>query len=106
MMEWTRKIDPMHICLFCISQELSLQISDYRQNLHTIVLVNQHCNTALQRIHHTYLFVAGAFQDMHNPMMNKARPCKNAVDGSSGKTKSKTAAVGITEAALKLLRQH
>lgn len=46
---------------------------------------------------YTYLFVAGAFQDIEKPMMKKTRPCKKAVDGSSGKANSKMAAKGMAE---------
>lgn len=45
----------------------------------------------------TYLLVAGPFQDMLNPMMNKTRPCMKAVDGSSGNANSKIAARGMAE---------
>uniref|UniRef100_A0A9I9EFA8 Uncharacterized protein n=1 Tax=Cucumis melo TaxID=3656 RepID=A0A9I9EFA8_CUCME len=48
----------------------------------------------------TYLLVAGAFHDMEKPMMNKTSPCKNVVDGLSGKTSSKIAARGTAEAEL------
>lgn len=31
----------------------------------------------------TYLFVAAAFQDIHNPIMTNTKPCENVVEGSS-----------------------
>ena len=48
----------------------------------------------------SYLFVAGAFQDMHNPMMNKTKPCMAAVDGLSGKTSRSSAASGMADTEL------
>jgi hypothetical protein len=47
-----------------------------------------------------YLFVAGAFQDMHNPIMTNTIPCMIAVDGASDKTRRSNAARGMADAEL------
>jgi hypothetical protein len=46
------------------------------------------------------LFVAGAFQDMHNPIMTNTIPCMIAVDGASDKTRRSNAARGMADAEL------
>ena len=61
---------------------------------------SQNLERKIYLIQYTYLLVAAASQDAKNPRMNKASPCINAVDGSSGNTSSKTAAVGTSEAEL------
>lgn len=48
----------------------------------------------------TYLFVAGAFQEMLRPIMNMTKACPKAVEGSSGKASIKMAPSGIAEAEL------
>ena len=47
-----------------------------------------------------YLFVAGAFQDMQKPTMNKTKPCAAPEDGSLGKANKSIAARGIADAEL------
>ena len=47
---------------------------------------------------YTYLLVAGAAQDVKNPIMNKTNPYMNAEDGSSGNSTSKIPVKGMAEA--------
>lgn len=51
----------------------------------------------MNSIGETYLFVAAAFQDMINPILNNTKPCMNAVEGSSGNTSKSIAAKGIAD---------
>ena len=48
----------------------------------------------------TYLFVAGAFHDVMNPIMNMARTCLKTVEGSAVNPKYKMADKGMADPAL------
>lgn len=113
MRVWTQKICPKHIHLFWTSQELSpqkLDCMDHGVGIKALIYFlcfTFHNNVAdikdqkpKNKVLETYLFVAGPFQDIKNPIMNKTKPWMTTVDGLSGNTSRRIAARGMADAEL------